>query len=111
MDNEVKEILISISKTLNDLVSEAKAYDRILPPQNSDGRAAISSLQELGEMALKEVSEVQNILDSPLTVGPLSNREKEVLNLVSKGMSNKEVAYSLKIEAVTYGLKMGWIKI
>ena len=133
MNKETQELLISLSETLRDLVAQARAYDRILPPTNTEGRAAISSLQEMGERALEEVSDIKNILRAPLSDTPLSSREREVLNLVAKGMSNKEIAYSLKIsdrtvqfhlksiftktqtssrtEAVTSSIKMGWIKI
>jgi DNA-binding NarL/FixJ family response regulator len=72
-------------------------------------------------------------VNGPLTEGPLTERESEVLSLLSKGLANKQIAVELGIsehtvkfhvssiytklnvtnrtEAVRAGLRGGWIAL
>jgi len=93
--------------------------------------AAIHALSQgliVGERSLLFATEKETLLNSPLT-----NRETEVLNLLSKGLANKQIAMALGIsehtvkfhvssiytklnvtnrtEAVHEGLRGGWIAL
>jgi DNA-binding NarL/FixJ family response regulator len=93
--------------------------------------AAIHALSQgliVGERSLLFASEEETLVNSPLT-----NRETEVLNLLSKGLANKQIAIALGIsehtvkfhvssiytklnvtnrtEAVHEGLRGGWIAL
>ena len=93
--------------------------------------AAIHALSQgliVGERSLLFASEEESLANSPLT-----NRETEVLNLLSKGLANKQIAIALGIsehtvkfhvssiytklnvtnrtEAVHEGLRGGWIAL
>ena len=82
----------------------------------------------------EEVEKTRHLYSEPGNpFHPLSDREMEVLTCVVKGMSNKEIAFSLKIsnqtvknhitsilrkfgvedrtQAVVYALKRGWVKL
>ncbi|MGA7192509.1 MAG: response regulator transcription factor [Anaerolineales bacterium] len=93
--------------------------------------AAIHALSQgliVGERSLLFASEEETLANSPLT-----DRETEVLNLLSKGLANKQIAVSLGIsehtvkfhvssiyaklnvtnrtEAVRAGLRSGWVAL
>ena len=105
----------------------------ILPPESSaeELSAAIHALSQgliVGTSALLFESESE-----PLEDGPLSERETEVLGLLSKGLANKQIAMELGIsehtvkfhvssiyqklgvssrtEAVRAGLRGGWVTL
>ncbi len=95
--------------------------------------AAVHALSQgliVGTSTLLFESETEN---EPLSHGPLTDRESEVLGLLSKGMANKQIAVALGIsehtvkfhvssiytklnvtnrtEAVREGLRGGWIAL
>ena len=105
----------------------------ILPLDSSadELRAAIHALSQglvVGELSLLFASKEETVANSPLT-----ERETEVLNLLSKGLANKQIASALAIsehtvkfhvssiysklnvtnrtEAVRAGLRGGWIAL
>jgi DNA-binding NarL/FixJ family response regulator len=129
MSMQLEELI----RTLELLVAQTKAYERALPPENYQARAAVSTLGELAQQALNEaqdIAQTQGRLPSP--DHPFSPREFEVLSLAAKGLTNKEIAYRLNLsertiqfhmrsifnktntnsrtEAVALALKSGWLR-
>jgi DNA-binding NarL/FixJ family response regulator len=124
--------LTSLLASLELLVAQARAYDRILPRSDPSARAAVSALGELARQALNEARDLAETLAPPLPgPHPFSPREHQVLKLAAQGMTNKEIAYRLGIsertiqfhmnsifnksgtdsrtEAVAMALQRGWI--
>jgi len=126
------EPLFSLQKALAHLVEQALAYERALPANNYEARAALAVLARL---ALQARNEAESLVDSLQPVSssehPFSPREHEVLTLAADGLTNKEIAYRLGIsertvqfhinsifnktttnsrtEAVALALRNGWI--
>jgi len=92
--------LAGLIETLSLLVTQGRAYDRALPPDNFHARAAVAAMSALAEQALNETKDLAGEVES---VQPqvLSARELEVLRLVSQGLTNKEIAYRLGLSART----------
>ena len=117
---------------VRDLRRSARAWG-VLPTDSSPDElgAAVHALSQgliVGPSALLFESESE-----PLSQGPLSDRESEVLGLLSKGLANKQIAVELGIsehtvkfhvssiyqklnvtnrtEAVREGLRGGWIAL
>lgn len=90
--------------------------------------------QEFDEWLDQQMEQARHLYSEPGSpFHPLSDREMEVLGCVVKGMSNKEIAFSLKIshqtvknhvtsilrkfcvedrtQAVVYALKRGWVQL
>jgi DNA-binding NarL/FixJ family response regulator len=95
---------------------------------------AVAALGELARQARAEARDLRDSLDAPSTPEhPLSPREREVLTLAAKGLTNKEIAYRLGIsdrtvqfhmnsvfnktgassrtQAATLALQRGWITV
>jgi hypothetical protein len=86
--------LSGLLETLDLLLTQARAYERALPPDNYPARAAVATLGELARQALAEARDLAATLEpAPPSPHPLSPRELEVLNLVAAGLTNKEIAY------------------
>ena len=125
-------LLAGLLDTLDLLTSQARAYERALPPGNYPARAAVATLGELARQALAEAHDLVAALEPvPPAQHPLSPRELEVLTLAAEGLTNKETAYRLgisertvqfhmnsvfnktatqsRIEAVALGLRQGWL--
>lgn len=62
---------------------------------------AIDEVPMTRELAYRILKEMSPIGELEETVNPLTNREKEILNLVAKGMSNKEISHMLNISENT----------
>lgn len=117
---------------IRELTRSARTWG-ILPPESSaeELSAAIHALSQgliVGTSALLFESESE-----PLQDGPLTDRESEVLGLLSKGLANKQIAMELGIsehtvkfhvssiyqklgvtnrtEAVRAGLRGGWVTL
>ncbi len=117
---------------VREMTRSARAWG-ILPPDSSaeELSAAVHALSQglvVGTSALLFESESE-----PLEEGPLSERETEVLGLLSKGLANKQIAMELGIsehtvkfhvssiyqklgvssrtEAVRAGLRGGWVTL
>ena len=117
---------------VREMTRSARAWG-ILPPESSaeELSAAVHALSQgliVGTSALLFESE-----NEPLEDGPLTERETEVLGLLSKGLANKQIAMELGIsehtvkfhvssiyqklgvssrtEAVRAGLRGGWITL
>jgi TrmH family RNA methyltransferase len=124
--------LAGLREALDLLVSQARAYEHALPPNNYYARAAAVTLGELGRKALNEARDLAESSETPSSpTHPFSRREMEVLGLATHGLTNKEIAYRLGIsertvqfhinsifnktgaqsrtEAVALALKRGWI--
>jgi len=124
--------LAGLLDTLDLLTSQARAYERALPPDNYPARAAVATLGELASQALTEAHDLVAALGPiPPAQHPLSPRELEVLALAAEGLTNKEIAYRLGIsertvqfhmnsvfnktatqsrtEAAALGLRQGWL--
>ena len=102
--------LTSLLETLELLVAQARAYDRVLPRQNYPARAAAAALGELAQRALNEARHLESALQSEagtrsVPAGPAGNpfsaRECEVLSLAADGLTNKEIAFRLGISERT----------
>jgi two-component system, NarL family, response regulator LiaR len=102
--------LESLIETLNLLISQARAYERILPAQGQAGRAAVAVLGELARKALNEAESLAEAL-APRPGGshPFSPRELQVLQLAAHGLTNKEIAYRLGISERTVQFHMNSI--
>jgi DNA-binding NarL/FixJ family response regulator len=133
VNDSVKNQLAGLLDTLELLLAQVRAYERVLPSDNYPARAAIAALGELVRQAHQEAHDLSANLElSPPSQHPLSPRELEVLTLVVKGLTNKEIAYRLglsqrtiqfhlnsifnktdtnsRTEATALALKRGWLR-
>ena len=131
-DDGVKKQLAGLLDTLDLLLAQVRAYERVLPPDNYPARAAVASLGELARQALTEAQDLAAALEpAPIAPHPFSPRELEVLTLVGAGLTNKEIAYRLglsertvqfhlnsifnktntssRVEATALAFKQGWL--
>jgi LuxR family maltose regulon positive regulatory protein len=72
-----------------------------------------SYLRELLGEARQTEAEEPASQENKITVGSLSDRERDVLTLVGRGMSNKEISRALRIgpETVKWHLKNSFVKL
>lgn len=99
---EFSIVLENLLQTLGLLISQAEMYERVLPPDNYPARASVSVLGELARQALSEAQTLAEALAPRVEVNhPFSPRELEVLALAARGMTNKEIAYRLRISERT----------
>lgn len=119
--------------TLDLLNSQARAYRRALPSSNTTAHTAVAALAELAQQAINEARDLAASLQpAPSAPHPFSPREFEVITLAAQGLTNKEIAYRLRLsertvqfhmnsifnktttnsrtEAVAVSLKQGWLK-
>ncbi|MGC9394236.1 MAG: response regulator transcription factor [Anaerolineae bacterium] len=90
--------IAELLETLELLVSQARAYERALPPDSYPARAAVATLGELARQALNEARDIAALVKPPAPAAhPFSPREYEVLTLVAQGLTNREIAYRLGI--------------
>ncbi len=90
--------IAELLETLELLVSQARAYERALPPDSYPARAAVAMLGELARQALTEARDIALSAAPPTPAPhPFSPREYEVLILVAQGLTNREIAYRLGI--------------
>ncbi|MBN2390896.1 MAG: response regulator transcription factor [Anaerolineae bacterium] len=90
--------IVELLETLELLVSQARAYERALPPDSYPARAAVATLGELARQALNEARDIATLVAPPTPAPhPFSPREYEVLTLVAQGLTNREIAYRLGI--------------
>lgn len=102
--------LESLLETLGLLVSQARAYELVLPPDNYPARAAVTVLGELARRALNEAGAVQEALcPPPAAEAPFSPRELQVLKLAAHGLTNREIAHRLAISERTVQFHMNSI--
>ncbi len=125
--------LTGLLETLDLLTDQVRAYERALPPNNYPARAAVTALGELARQALNEARDLAaSLAPPPPSAHPFSPRELEVLALAAQGLTNKEIAYRLRLsertvqfhmnsvfnktttssrtEAVALAMQRGWIK-
>jgi DNA-binding NarL/FixJ family response regulator len=139
-NHEVSDISSAATLLLSDdplNVREMRRFSRvwgILPTESSTEEltAAIHALSQ-GLIVGTSTLLFESDSESPLSRGPLTERESEVLGLVAKGLANKQIAVALGIsehtvkfhvssiysklnvtnrtEAVREGLRGGWVAL
>ena len=98
----MEDLLIELIRTLDLLVAQSQAYERALPQENYQARAAVSALGELARQALNEARDLEERLtENDIPAPGLSPRELEVLSLTAKGLTNKEIGYRLHLSERT----------
>jgi DNA-binding NarL/FixJ family response regulator len=106
--NRASPQLTALIETLRLMTEQARAYERVLPPNNHAARMAVAALGELARQALAEAQDLDDSLTrvEPDKNHPLSPREHEVLTLAAMGLTNKEIAYRLGISDRTVQFHM-----
>jgi DNA-binding NarL/FixJ family response regulator len=109
--SKITDQLAGLIETLDLLTAQVRAYERALPPENFQAHAAITTLGELARQALNEARDLAVALEpSPLPAPhPFSPREREVLALAARGLTNKEIAYRLGLSERTIQFHMNSI--
>lgn len=98
----MEELLEELIRTLDLLVAQSQAYERALPHQNYQARAAVAALGELARQALNEARGMEEMLEDKDTLThAFSPRELEVLSLAARGLTNKEIGYRLHLSERT----------
>lgn len=101
--------------TLELLNQQIRMYEHALPLNDYPARAAVTVLGRLAQQALSEArdlaaaQELQPENDLPPRNGVsqlLSPRELEVLTLAAQGLTNKEIAYRLRLSERTVQFHM-----
>lgn len=111
----VKEMppLAGLLETLYLLNQQVSRYEQALPPKDYPARAAVAVLGRLAQQALGEARDLAAALEQPSAheqpAHPLSPREFEVLTLAAQGLTNKEIAYRLRLSERTIQFHMNSI--
>jgi DNA-binding NarL/FixJ family response regulator len=107
--------LTGLLETLELLHQQASRYEQALPPTDYPARAAVTVLGRLAQQALGEAHDLAQMLEQePIPEHPsvphsLSPREFEVLTLAAQGLTNKEIAYRLRLSERTVQFHMNSI--
>lgn len=107
--------LTGLLETLELLNQQASRYEQALPPTDYPARAAVTVLGRLAQQALGEAHDLAQMLEQdalpqqPTLPHPLSPRELEVLILAAQGLTNKEIAYRLRLSERTVQFHMNSI--
>ena len=139
-NNEVSDISSAATLLLSDdplNVREMRRFSRIwgILPTESSAEELTAAIHALSQGLIVGTSTLlfESDSESPLSRGPLTERESEVLGLVAKGLANKQIAVALGIsehtvkfhvssiysklnvtnrtEAVREGLRGGWVAL
>ena len=130
---KIVEKTLSVIAEIEDVLVHCNTYETILPAENIQAREIISVLKNKICNLGSEANDLLNFIDVKDQENPLTQREKQILEMVSEGMYNKEIAYQLNIsektvqfhlksvfsklkansrtEASTKAAKKGWINI
>lgn len=105
--------LAGLLETLDLLNRQVGRYEKALPPQDYPARAAVAVLGRLAQQALGEARDLATALEQQSVheqpAHPLSPREFEVLTLAAQGLTNKEIAYRLRLSERTVQFHMNSI--
>ena len=107
--------LTGLLETLELLHQQANRYEQALPATDYPARAAVTVLDRLAQQALGEAHDLAQMLEQePIPehatlLHPLSPREFEVLTLAAQGLTNKEIAYRLRLSERTVQFHMNSI--
>lgn len=97
------ELLSDLMETLDLLIAQAEAYQRTLPGDNYPARAAVSTLGKLARQASHQAQDLRvgGVTETQPQAHPFTPREREVLQLTAKGLTNKQIAYRLHLSERT----------
>jgi DNA-binding NarL/FixJ family response regulator len=105
--------LAGLLETLDLLNQQVSRYEQALSPKDYPARAAIVVLGRLAQQALGEARDLAAALEQQPAheqiTHPLSPREFEVLTLAAQGLTNKEIAYRLRLSERTVQFHMNSI--
>lgn len=88
-----------IQQRLEGLLEECRAIEATLPRDNFPARTVALSIKEKVQQIINEFQET--LEEDSSSDRLLSNRENEILLLLSEGHANKEIAYRLAISPRT----------
>ena len=110
---EIVQKTASIKIEVQDLLIHCNAYESILPAENTQAREIISVLKGKISNLYDQTDDLLDFMDTPGKSSPLTKRETQILQMVSTGMYNKEIAYQLKIsdKTVQFHLKSVFTKL
>jgi two-component system, NarL family, nitrate/nitrite response regulator NarL len=100
--NNEREILAVAEAGIAGFVTSDASIDELVAAIESVARGeALCSPSVAAALMRRLAALARNGAASPATIGPLTRREREILELIDEGCSNKQIAQRLRIELPT----------